>query len=255
MRSFIASLGTLKNFRAKCFFKKFLYLGSFYLFLVISSCLMAEDTCSVQERMRAIRQFTLSSQHVMRFELLSKDRTLSGELQSRVLSDSQNEIILRLFLTGNQEIKFNKFCPQTPLLNQCPYPIDHWLEPIVPEAPGCCYLMMAMPFLNWNLVKFERTAKRGRKALRCYFSAPADFIKVRQVVVYIDENFNTIMEAIAYDDKNAICAQFSLQSLKKFGEGHWYLKSATFQRAGSLTKMLIRSIKLLEGDKWVSYVL
>ncbi|MDR2768954.1 MAG: hypothetical protein LBB19_00120 [Puniceicoccales bacterium] len=201
------------------------FIGSFIFFFFIHVSWGREiNLQNIHARISAIKSFTPWDTYQIDFECVNKVNSLSGSLVGR---NEGREIHFIMQTQPMVEIIFDKLHPENLLRDGVLYPASHWLDPIV-ESCGCCYFMIAMPFLDWELINFEQTAKRGRKVLKCCLLAPENFPNVKRVVMYIDENFNTLMEAYAYNYTETLCAQLVLQSFKKLDKNTWHFKSVLF---------------------------
>ncbi|MDR1255112.1 MAG: hypothetical protein LBJ78_03790 [Puniceicoccales bacterium] len=201
------------------------FIGSFILFFFIHLSWGHEISLqNVHERISAIKSFTPWDAYQIDFECINKVNVLLGKL---VGQREGREIHFIMQTQPTFEIIFDKLHPENPLKDGVFYPASRWLDPMV-ESCGCCYFMIAMPFLDWELAHFEQTAKRGRKVLKCCLLAPENFPNVKKVILYIDENFNAIMEAYAYNREEVLCAQLILQSFKKLDKNTWHFKLVLF---------------------------
>ncbi|MDR0756205.1 MAG: hypothetical protein LBE99_04825 [Puniceicoccales bacterium] len=211
--------------RPKFFSNAHKFIGSFILFFFIHVSWGREiGLQNIHERINAIKSFKPWDTYQIDFECVNKGNVLSGSLMGK---REGREIHFMMRTQPAFEIIFDKLHPENPLKDGVLYPASRWLDPMGGSC-GCCYFMIAMPFLNWELVHFEKTAKRGRKVLKCCLLAPENFPNVKKVIVYIDENFNAIMEAYAYNREETLCAQLVLQSFKKLDKNTWHFKSVLF---------------------------
>lgn len=116
------------------------------------------------------------------------------------------------------------------------YPMDAWGEALADNSALCCYLL-AMPFLNWPIVSYEKTAKKGRKAISVCLQQ-----KQWLAQIYLDKHFNTILSVDLCNKAKNIKGTFSLKNLKKYKHG-WGLHKAEFSWNNSKTTLVVNHVQ------------
>ena len=108
------------------------------------------------------------------------------------------------------------------------------------NLPGVCIHMVAMPFLGWDIVHYSKTAKLGRRAIRVLLAK--DHLRCE---VFLDKNFNTILQAKMWDLKSDFRTSFTLKHLKKFKSG-WGIQAAEFTLNNRKTLLYVDDVKTLD---------
>ena len=169
------------------------------------------------------------------------EKTLAGKFWSDLLADGpvtriellggesldQNQPSrLRLLLKGGANAAVWRWDPA--LGNQvAKLGVDALFEPL--GETDLTAFDLQMPFLWWNDFVFEGVRKvRGRPANAFLFYPPAEFA-ARQpglmgVRVFLDTQFNALVQAEHIGDEGKILKAMSVLDLKKIGE-HWIVKS------------------------------
>lgn len=116
---------------------------------------------------------------------------------------------------------------------------ENFTKPIC-SLPGLCIHMIAMPFLNWDIMHCAKTAKLGRRAIQVLLSKDDLYCEV-----FLDKNFNTILQVKMWDSASKFNAGFTLKHLKKFKAG-WGIRVAEFTLNHRKTSLFVENIVTLD---------
>lgn len=189
-------------------------------------------------RLTTLRQFVPQKHYRWHIHWGNKSYRQYGTLEG--LQRGQAHWITINFSSGNKLI-FDKSNPCFAIYPNklCLCKLEDFTAPIT-DLPGVCIHLLAMPFLNWDIVSFSKTAKLGRRAIRVRLSD-----QDLQAEVFLDKHFNTILQANVWDQKNHFCASFTLKNFKKFKSG-WALRTAEFMLNNHKTLLHVDAVETLE---------
>ena len=236
-------------------------------FLFTCSCYSSDDVvairpCSrinfselsqneVDERMRRISSFAPSDNYEIYFNLISgRDNSVIACKLAESINNTTHNVRITIQAPRLIEINFDKPTFSNIVIAENGadknFRAERLLEPII-EKSGCCVFNMCMPFLAWpNRTYAEKTKKKGRLAHKINIIPPDNIIKatkIHKVEVYIDKNFDAILEASALDANNNILSKFSVSDFKKFNN-IWSIKSAILSTNQFSSTILLTDIKI-----------
>jgi|GEM_PF-2761191 hypothetical protein len=203
----------------------------------------------VMARLATLRQFVPQKHYRWHVHWICDGSRQYGTLEG--IQQGSAHWITLTFASG-RSLTFNKSNPRFAL-----YPNKLcWIKPEaftapLQDLPGMCIHMIAMPFLNWNVIRCSKTAKLGRRALQVLLSEYNLHTKVAQFAydlhteVFLDKHFNTILQAKLWDSRSDFRASFTLKHLKKFKSG-WALRTAEFTLNNRKTLLYVDEVETLE---------
>ena len=207
--------------RTRILYPTLLIFGSYIS--AVEGVLKQEDTLlrnDIVARLATLRQFIPQKHYKWHIRWICNGTQQWGTLEG--LQQGKVHWITINFPSG-RKLVFNKSNPCVALYPNafCLCKPEAFTLPLQ-DLPGVCIHMIAMPFLNWDIVSYSKTAKLGRRAIRVVLAK--DHLHCE---VFLDKNFNTILQAKMWDTQSNFTASFTLKRLKKFKSG-WDLQSAEF---------------------------
>ena len=119
--------------------------------------------------------------------------------------------------------------------------VQDWWKPLR-SNPALNVHLLTMSFLNWTIVNYKKTAFLGRKALQIVLENENEGC----AEVFLDQFFNTLLQAKIDLRASETKGSFTLKRLKKFPSG-WGLREAIYELNGEKTILEIDSISIQEG--------
>lgn len=207
----------------------------------VQGVLKREDTLLRQDvvaRLETLREFVPQKHYKWHIRWVCNGTRQYGTLEG--LQQGPAHWITIKFSSGRKLI-FDKTHPCVALYPNafCLCKSEAFTSPLQ-DLLGVCIHMIAMPFLNWNIVSYSKTAKLGRRAIRVVLAK--DHLRCE---VFLDKNFNTILQAKMWDTQSNFTASFTLKRLKKFKTG-WGLQSTEFTLNSRKTLLYVDAVEGLD---------
>lgn len=185
----------------------------------------------VQQRLNALKTYIFGNRYHWDITWISERNHSSGSLMGQTIEHFH---WMELTFENGHMLCFDKINPTVALYpNRLSlYPLERWLDPL-PDNPALCCYMLAMPFLKGTILSCEKTAKKGRKAIKVLLQQD-----LCEIELYLDKHFNTILSAELTHRARAITGSFTLKNLKKFKQG-WSLYKAEYVLNGLKTTLVV----------------
>lgn len=188
----------------------------------------------VVTRLTSLRQFIPQKHYKWYIHWIDEGIYKQGTLEG--LQQDQMHWITIKFSPGNS-LSFDK---SNPCIALCPNKLclckpETFTSPL-PGLPGMCIHMIAMSFLDWNIVSCTKAAKLGRRAIQVLLVKDNLYCEI-----FLDKNFNTILQAKMWDTQNKFHTSFTLKRFKKFKTG-WSIRTAEFTLNSHKTSLYVDDI-------------